>query len=105
MVEGSTGGSGLRALMPADGPAPIHLSVLYLDEETAELRAWDHLELGGLGLSSVKIDREIVEPDDEPVTGLQTPTPTQEVPATPVPRPTVTGSFPTPTPTETSEEP
>jgi predicted MPP superfamily phosphohydrolase len=90
MVEGSTGGSGLRALMPEDGPAPIHLSVLYLDEETAELRGWDHLEMGGLGLTSVKIEREIVEPDDEPVTDVTTPTPTQEIPETPLRRPTVT---------------
>jgi predicted phosphodiesterase len=90
MVEGSTGGSGLRALMPEDGPAPIHLSVLYLDEETAELRGWDHLEMGGLGLSSVRIEREIVEPDDEPVTDVTTPTPTQEIPETPLRRPTVT---------------
>jgi predicted phosphodiesterase len=97
MVEGSTGGSGLRALMPEDGPAPIQLSVLYLDRDTAELRAWDHLTLGGLGLSSAQINREIVEPDDEPVEDLETPTPTQEVPETPLRRPTVTE---TPTPAD-----
>jgi predicted phosphodiesterase len=97
MVEGSTGGSGLRALMPEDGPAPIQLSVLYLDRDTAQLRAWDHLELGGLGQASAEIDREIVEPDDQPVGDLPTPTPTQEVPATPLRRPTVTSPFPTPT--------
>jgi hypothetical protein len=96
MVEGSTGGSGLRALMPEDGPAPIQLSVLYLDRDTAQLRAWDHLELGGLGQASAEIDREIVEPDDQPVGDLPTPTPTQEVPATPLRRPTVTSPFPTP---------
>lgn len=97
LVEGSTGGSGLRALEPEDGPAPINLSVLYMDRDTGELRAWDHLRLGGLGLSSAEINREIVEPDDEPVTGLETPTPTQDVPSTPLRRPTVTGTFPTPT--------
>ena len=96
MVEGSTGGSGLRALMPEDGPAPIQLSVLYLDKETAELRAWDHISLGGLGLTSAEIDREIVEPDDKPLSDLPTPTPTGEVPATPLRRPTVTTPFPTP---------
>jgi predicted phosphodiesterase len=103
LVEGSTGGSGLRALMPVDGPAPIQLSVLYLDRDTAELRAWDHLELGGLGLSSAQIEREIVEPDDQPVDDLPTPTPTQEVPATPLRRPTVTSPFPTPTSEESPE--
>jgi len=109
MVEGSTGGSGLRALMPADGPAPIQLSVLYLDKETAELRAWDHISLGGLGQTSAEIDREVVEPDEQPVSDLPTPTPTGEVPATPLRRPTVTSPFPTPASElpsgSTSEEP
>ncbi len=102
MVEGSTGGSGLRALMPANGPAPIQLSVLYLDKQTAELRAWDHISLGGLGQTSAEIDREVVEPDEQPVTNLPTPTPTGEVPATPLRRPVVTTPFPTPTSEPTS---
>jgi predicted phosphodiesterase len=88
LVEGSTGGSGLRALEPEE-PAPINLSVLYLDRKTAELRAWDHLRLGGLGLTSAEINREIVEPEQDPVTELETPTPTQDVPETPLRRPTV----------------
>jgi hypothetical protein len=104
MVEGSTGGSGLRALMPEDGPAPIQLSVLYLDRDTAELRAYDHIVLGGLGQTSAEIDREIVEPDDQPSADLPTPTPTGEVPATPLRRPTVTSPFPTPT-AEPSSQP
>jgi len=98
MVEGSTGGSGLRALEPEE-PAPINLSVLYLDRQTAELRAWDHLRLGGLGLTSAEINREIVEPEQDPVTELETPTPTQDVPETPLRRPTVTEEG-TPTGTE-----
>jgi hypothetical protein len=97
-VEGSTGGSGLRALEPEE-PAPINLSVLYLDRKTAELRAWDHLRLGGLGLTSAEINREIVEPEQDPVTELETPTPTQDVPETPLRRPTVTEEG-TPTGTE-----
>ncbi|HEX2175626.1 MAG TPA: metallophosphoesterase [Nocardioidaceae bacterium] len=101
LVEGSTGGSGLRALESDTGPSPIELSVLYLDRETAELRAWDHLQLGGLGTASARINREIVDPEREPVTELETPTPTQPVPATPMRRPTMTGSFPTPTPAPT----
>jgi predicted phosphodiesterase len=89
LVEGSTGGSGLRALEP-EQPAPISLSVLYLDRESAALRGWDHLRLGGLGLSSAEINREVVEPDQDPVTELEMPTPTQQVPETPLRRPTVT---------------
>lgn len=105
LVEGSTGGSGLRALEQEDGPAPIQLSVLYVDRETAELRAWDHLKLGGLGLTSAQINRKIVDPGEESVTEPETSAPTQEVPTTPMRRPTVTGTFPTPsdTPTTTGE--
>ncbi|MDQ4007922.1 MAG: metallophosphoesterase [Actinomycetota bacterium] len=105
ILEGSTGGSGLRALEPDTGPAPIELSVLYVDKDTAELKAWDHLRLGGLGLASAHIEREIVDPVDEPVIEVETPQPTQPVPSSPLPRPTVTGEFPTPTPTPTATEP
>jgi predicted phosphodiesterase len=104
LTEGSTGGSGLRALEPEHGPAPIQLSVLYLDRDTAELRGWDHLTLGGLGRSSAHIDREIVEPDQEPVTDLETPAPPEEVPATPLQEPTYTGTFPSPTPEPSPSE-
>ncbi|MGH3315582.1 MAG: metallophosphoesterase family protein, partial [Nocardioidaceae bacterium] len=101
--EGSTGGSGLRALEKEDGPYPIELSVLYLDKQTADLLAWDHLQLGGLGRTSAHINREIVDPGDEPVTQPQTPVPTQQVPATPLRRPSVTES-PTESPTPTGDE-
>ncbi len=99
LVEGSTGGSGLRALEAEDGAYPIELSVLYLDRESAQLQGWDHLELGGLGMASAQINREIVDTGEEPVTDLETPSPTQDVPTSPLPRPTVTGTFPTPTET------
>ncbi|MGH3356377.1 MAG: hypothetical protein ACRDOJ_10810, partial [Nocardioidaceae bacterium] len=53
-----------------------------------------------LGTTSAHIEREIVEPpDEEEVTEVQTPTPSQEVPTSPVPRPTVRGTFTTPPPT------
>ncbi len=60
MTEGSTGGSGLRALEPEKGPAPIQLSVLYLDRDSGDLLAYDDIKLGGLGLASAEIDRQVV---------------------------------------------
>lgn len=71
MVEGSTGGAGLRALENED-PTPVMLSVLYFDPETRELVAWDDLTLGGLGLSSARIERHQA---DEPSTEESTPSP------------------------------
>ena len=60
-TEGSTGGSGLRALEPKQ-PANIELSVLYLDRESGELLAYDDISLGGLGLASAEITRQVVAP-------------------------------------------
>ncbi len=74
MQQGSTGGSGMRALEPADGPARIMLSVLYLDRSTGELLAYDDISLGGLGLASAEIDRQVVAPP-QPETELVAPAP------------------------------
>src|SRR5680860_149271 len=74
MIEGSTGGSGLRALEP-EVPADIQLSVLYVDRATAELRAYDDIRLGGLGLASAEINREVVEVPEQ-TTELVAPEPT-----------------------------
>jgi hypothetical protein len=71
MVQGSTGGSGLRALEPEE-PAAIKMSVLYIDRDSGELRAYDDISLGGLGLASAEINREIVT-DTEPPTDLVAP--------------------------------
>ncbi|WP_236003156.1 metallophosphoesterase family protein [Nonomuraea antri] len=87
LVQGSTGGAGLRALERAQ-PTPVQASVLYFDKATKRLRAWDDITLGGLGEQSVYIQRH-VEPDPQrmispeptnapsptgPVTGTATPT-------------------------------
>ncbi len=63
MTQGSTGGSGLRALEPAE-PAGIMLSVLYVDRATAGLEAYDDIQLGGLGLASAQINRHVVDDHD-----------------------------------------
>nr|WP_082535624.1 metallophosphoesterase [Nonomuraea pusilla] len=61
LVQGSTGGAGLRALEHAQ-PTPVQASVLYFDRQTRRLQAWDDITLGGLGEQSVYIQRH-VEPD------------------------------------------
>jgi predicted MPP superfamily phosphohydrolase len=61
LVQGSTGGAGLRALEHA-APTPVQASVLYFDRETKRLQAWDDITLGGLGEQSVYMQRH-VEPD------------------------------------------
>jgi predicted phosphodiesterase len=62
MTQGSTGGSGLRALEPVKQPAPIMLSVLYLERDSGDLLAYDDISLGGLGMASAEIDRQVVTP-------------------------------------------
>ncbi|BBC34473.1 Membrane protein [Streptomyces graminofaciens] len=59
-VEGSTGGSGLRAVEGVH-PDPIQTSVLYLDADTHRLQAWDEIELGGLGLTTAEVSRHLPE--------------------------------------------
>ena len=64
MTQGSTGGSGLRALEPEE-PADIQLSVLYVDKHTHQLRAYDDIRLGGLGSASALINRQVVDHADD----------------------------------------
>ncbi|MGY1740798.1 MULTISPECIES: metallophosphoesterase family protein [unclassified Blastococcus] len=64
MVEGSTGGAGLRALQ-GDYPEPLTCTVLYLDATTGELTAYDEITLGGLGETEVTIQRTLVGADDD----------------------------------------
>jgi predicted phosphodiesterase len=61
LVQGSTGGAGLRAL-EGEEPTPITLSVLYLDRRTRALQAYDDITLGGLGLSDARIRRTVADP-------------------------------------------
>ncbi|HEX4977993.1 MAG TPA: metallophosphoesterase, partial [Nocardioides sp.] len=79
MVQGSTGGSGLRALEPEE-PAPILLSVLYVDRATGDLRGYDDIRVGGLGSTSAQIQRHVVDPLEPagPETALVAPGPSQE---------------------------
>ena len=60
MMQGSTGGAGLRALQGAY-PEPLTCTVLYLDRETGALQAYDDITLGGLGETEVRIQRTVVQ--------------------------------------------
>ncbi|MEU3522786.1 metallophosphoesterase [Streptomyces sp. NPDC038707] len=66
--EGSTGGSGLRAV-EHHRPAPIEASILYFDRDSRRLQAWDAIELGGLGLTTAEVSRHLVDENQPGATG------------------------------------
>ncbi|MEU9117250.1 metallophosphoesterase [Streptomyces sp. NPDC048483] len=74
MVQGSTGGGGLRAVQNAK-PAPVQASVLYLDRRTKRLQAWDEITLGGLGLSRAEVSRHLPRENQPGATPSPSPTP------------------------------
>jgi hypothetical protein len=61
LVEGSTGGGGLRALQ-GDEPVPLSASVLYFDRATGDLVAYDRVTVRGLDGAGVTIDRHLTRP-------------------------------------------
>ncbi|MFB6850270.1 metallophosphoesterase [Streptomyces sp. NPDC056373] len=81
-IEGSTGGSGLRAI-EGKHPDPIEASILYFDRDTRHLQAWDEIELGGLGLTTAEVSRHLPE-ENQPGA---TPAPSTPSGATPSPSP------------------
>ena len=86
MVQGSTGGAGLRAL-EGEEPTSISLSVLYLDPTTRRLQAYDDITLGGLGASDARITRRVVEQPARTATPAGTPSPAPAPAPTPTPTP------------------
>jgi len=64
LVEGSTGGAGLRGLQD-DEPTPLSASVLYLDPSTDRLVAYDRVAVEGFGGSGVSIERTVVDAPEE----------------------------------------
>ncbi|MFF3336210.1 metallophosphoesterase [Streptomyces sp. NPDC002888] len=79
-VEGSTGGSGLRAV-EGKYPDPIEASILYLDRDTRRLQAWDEIKLGGLGLTTAEVSRHL--PKENQPGATPSPTSTTPAPGTP----------------------
>ncbi|GIM95871.1 membrane protein [Paractinoplanes toevensis] len=79
MVEGSTGGAGLRGLEKEE-PTPLSLSVLYFDENH-QLKAYDDIQLGGTGQSNVEMQRNVIGAKEEEAT--ESPSPSGPVGAEP----------------------
>ena len=74
LVQGSTGGAGLRALR-GEGATPVTLTVLYLDRDDQSLQAYDDITLGGVGQSDARISRTVVVDEDEGDATEPTPSP------------------------------
>ena len=77
LIQGSTGGAGLRAL-EGKSPAALSASVLHFDAGTRRLAAYDQITVSGLGGSQVSIQRHLVpselapEPDVTTTVALRT---------------------------------
>ncbi|QPP07963.1 metallophosphoesterase [Streptomyces bathyalis] len=65
MIEGSTGGGGLRAV-EKEKPQKVSASVLYLGRDDGKLQAWDEITLGGLGLTTAEVTRHLAEDKVDP---------------------------------------
>jgi predicted phosphodiesterase len=63
LVEGSTGGAGLRVLR-AEEPEPLTCTVLYFDPETKRLVAYDRITVRGLGETGARIVRHVLDEPD-----------------------------------------
>lgn len=81
-LEGSTGGSGLRAV-EGKYPDPIEASILYLDRESRRLQAWDEIKLGGLGLTTAEVSRHL--PEENQPGAPSSPPPSSPSPSSPSP--------------------
>lgn len=104
-IQGSTGGSGLRALEDEE-PTPVMFSILYFDPESKDLVAWDDFTLGGIGLSSAKIERTLADGDDSALVPTESPTPPLGGLGTTPPTPGIpTDETDTPIPNETDVTP
>lgn len=61
MVEGSTGGAGLRGLQ-GEEPEPLAATILYFDADTKRLVAYDRITLQGFGETGATIGRHVLAP-------------------------------------------
>ncbi|WP_107482004.1 metallophosphoesterase [Streptomyces sp. JHA26] len=89
-IEGSTGGSGLRAV-EGKHPDPVQASILYFDRDSRRLQAWDEIRLGGLGLTTAEVSRHLPkenQPGATPSPSGTDPSPTDATgpPGSPAPR-------------------
>ncbi|RKR90619.1 calcineurin-like phosphoesterase family protein [Micromonospora pisi] len=101
LVQGSTGGAGLRGL-EGEKPLPLALSVLYFDQQRM-LQAYDDIQVGGTGQAQVSLERHLVQPPQPTPTTSATPTPGSTIPGPSLPGtpPPVIPPTPPPPPTPT----
>ncbi|MEW1644612.1 metallophosphoesterase [Streptomyces sp. NPDC091219] len=85
-IEGSTGGSGLRAV-EGTYPDPIEASILYVDRDTRRLQAWDEIKLGGLGLTTAEVSRHLPKENLPGAPQSPGPTPDPSPSSSPAPSP------------------
>jgi len=78
MIEGSTGGAGLRGL-EGEEPTPLAMSVLYFDDAKV-LQAYDDIELGGTGQAQVTLNRTVIDRPRPAASPTPTPTPSASTP-------------------------
>ena len=76
MVQGSTGGAGLRGL-ESGTPLPLAMSVLYFAKsegaDRPTLQAYDDIHVGGTGLAQVLLERKVAPFNEEGAPALPTP--------------------------------
>ncbi|HZE41988.1 MAG TPA: metallophosphoesterase [Stackebrandtia sp.] len=60
MVQGSTGGAGVQG-PDADESQPLSLSVLYFDNHSKKLQAFDDIAVGGTGETEVTLQRHVLK--------------------------------------------
>jgi hypothetical protein len=70
LVEGSTGGAGLRGLQ-GEEPEPLTASILYFDPDTRRLVAYDRLSVAWLGDAGATIQRHVIGDEDTPPEPLE----------------------------------
>jgi predicted MPP superfamily phosphohydrolase len=75
MVEGSTGGAGLRGL-EGERPTPLEMSVLYFDQRHT-LQAYDDITLGGTGQTEVTLERHVIGANTARPAPSSSPSPTR----------------------------
>jgi predicted MPP superfamily phosphohydrolase len=62
LVEGSTGGAGLRGLQ-GEGTEPLTCTVLYFDPDTRRLVAYDRVSVDSFGGAAARIERHVLGGD------------------------------------------
>lgn len=75
LVEGSTGGAGLRGLK-GDEPEPLTCTVLYLSRTDRRLVAYDRIAVEGFGGAAARIERHVIDRPAATTTTTTSTTPT-----------------------------